>query len=63
MKMWCMYVCVYACMSVYIYYTAIKKDEVVPFAKTWMDPRGIMLSETGPNEKDTYKRISLICGM
>ena len=27
------------------YWLAIKKDEVLPFATTWMDLEGIMLSE------------------
>ena len=33
---------------VYIYngiYSAIKKNEILPFAITWMDLEGIMLSE------------------
>ena len=31
------------------YYLAIKKNEIMPFAATWMDLEGIMLSQT---EKD-----------
>ena len=27
------------------YYSAIKKNEILPFATTWMDLKGIMLSE------------------
>ena len=27
------------------YYSAIKKNEILPFATTWMEPEGIMLSE------------------
>ena len=27
------------------YYSAIKKNEILPFATTWMDVEGIMLSE------------------
>ena len=33
------------CMSVIEYYSAIKKNEILPFATTWMDLEGIMLSE------------------
>ena len=45
------------------YYSAIKKNEVFPIAATWMDLKGIMLSEIGQTEKDKYYMISLICGM
>ena len=27
------------------YYSAIKKDEILPFATTWMELKGIMLSK------------------
>ena len=45
------------------YYSAIKKDEILSFAATWMDLEGIMLSEISQTEKDKYWMISLICGM
>ena len=41
---------------------AIKKNEVLPFAMTWIELEGIMLSEISQLEKDNY-RISLICGI
>ena len=41
-------------------YTAIKKDETVPFA-TWIDLKGIPLSEISQTEKDKYHVISLKC--
>ena len=44
------------------YYSAIKKDKIVPFATTWMDLEGIMLSEISQKEKDKQGMISLICG-
>ena len=41
------------------YYSAIKKNENLPFAATWMDLEGIMLSEISQMEKDKYYMISL----
>ena len=45
------------------YYSDIKKNEILPFAETWMDLEGIMLSEISQTEKDKYCMISLICGI
>ena len=36
------------------YYSAIKKNEIFPFATAWMDLEGIMLSEISQTEKDKY---------
>ena len=44
-------------------YSAMKKDEILPFATTWMDLGGIMLSEISQMVKDKYHMISLICGI
>ena len=38
-----------------------KKNEILPFATTWMKLEGIMLSEIYQAEKDKYHMISLIC--
>ena len=43
------------------YYPAIKKDKILPFATTWMDLEGIMLSEISQTKKNTYCLISFIC--
>ena len=43
------------------YYSAIRNDEYLPFALTWMELEGIMLSEISQAEKDSYHMISLIC--
>ena len=40
-----------------------KKNEVVPFAATWMDLEMIILSEVSQKEKDKYHMISFICGI
>ena len=45
------------------YYSANKKNEIMPFAATWMDLEMIILSEVSQTEKDKYHMISLICGM
>ena len=45
------------------YYSAIKKNEIVPFAATWMDLEIVILREVSQTEKDKYHMISLICGI
>ena len=45
------------------YCSAIKKSEILPFVTTWMDLKGIMLSELSETEKDKHHMISLICGI
>ena len=45
------------------YYSAIKKNEIMPFAATWMDLEIIILSEASQKEEDKYHKISLICGI
>ena len=42
---------------------AIKKNEILPFATTWMGLEGIMLSEISETEKDKYHMVTLICGI
>ena len=36
------------------YYLVIKKNEIMPFAATWMDLEIIILSEVSQTEKDKY---------
>ena len=45
------------------YYSAIKKNKIMPFAATWMDLEIILLSETSQTEQDKYHMISFICGI
>ena len=43
------------------YYSAIKKNEILPFSTTWMvDLEDITLSEISHTEKDKYRMTSLI---
>ena len=44
------------------YYSALRNNEISPFAITWMDLECIMLNEMSQSEKDKYHMISLICG-
>ena len=45
------------------YYSAIKKNKILPLAATWMDLEGIILTEISQTEKEKYCMISLICGL
>ena len=45
------------------YYSAIKKNGIMPFAATWMDLEIIILSEVSQEEKDKYHLVSLIFGI
>ena len=42
------------------YYSAIKKNEILPFATMWMELEGITLSEISQSEKDKNRMTSLI---
>ena len=58
-------VCVYTHTYIYSmeYYSAIKKNEILPFATMWMDLEYVMLSEISQTEEDKYHMISLIRGI
>ena len=43
------------------YYSSVKKNEIMPFAATWMNLENIILSEVSQAEKDKYHMIPLIC--
>ena len=42
------------------YYSAIKENEIMPFAATWMEPETLILSEVSQKEKEIYHIISHI---
>ena len=44
------------------YYVAERKKEFLPFAKAWMDPECIMLSEISQAVRDKYHMISPFTG-
>ena len=54
-KMWCRYTMEY--------YAAIRRNEILPFATTWMELEGIRLSEISQSETDNYHMASSICGI
>ena len=52
--MWCIYTTEY--------YSAIKRNKIVPFAETWIDLETVIQSEVSQKEKNKYHIILLICG-
>ena len=53
--------CVCVCVCVMEYYSAVKKNEIIPFAATRMGPEIIILSKVSQTEKDENHMISLTC--
>ena len=45
------------------YYSAIKKNDIMPFAATWMELETLILSAMSQKDKDKYHMISLITGI
>ena len=45
------------------YYSAIKKNKILPFTTLWMELEGIMLNKISQSEKEKYHMTSLICGI
>ena len=43
---------------IYTIYSAIKSNEIMPFARTWMDLKSLMLSKVSQKGKDKYNIIS-----
>ena len=64
--MWYIYTYIYIYTYTYIpdgILLSHKKNEIMPFAATWMDLEIILLSEVSQTEKDKYYMISLTCGI
>ena len=45
------------------YHSGIKKNEILPFAATWMDLEIIKLKELSQKEKDKCQMVSLTYGI
>ena len=43
------------------YYSAIKKNKIMPYAATWIELETLILSEVSQKDKDKYHMISVIC--
>ena len=44
------------------YYSAIKKNEIMPFAATWMDLETVIQSEVSQKEINKYRILTHVCG-
>ena len=54
-KMWQMYTMEY--------YSAIKQNEIMPFAAIWMDLEGVILSDVSQTVKEKHPLLSLKYGI
>ena len=45
------------------YYSAIKKNQIIPFAATWMELETLILSQVSQKDKNKYCMISFISGI
>ena len=49
-------------MFMMVYYSAVKKNKIMPFVATWMDLEIVILSEVSQTGKDKYMT-SLVRGI
>ena len=45
------------------YYSAIQKNEIVPFSEMWMDLEIVIQGEVNQKEKNKYLILTHICGI
>ena len=45
------------------YYSATKKNKIMPFAATWVDLEMMILSEVSQKERDKHHMVALTCGI
>ena len=57
------YIYIYIYIYMMEYYSAIKKNEIMSFAATWMDLELIIQSEVSQKEKNKYHILMHICGI
>ena len=50
-------------LSIYDGILAFEREEILPYATTWIDPEDIMFSEISQTKKDKYCMISLLRGI
>ena len=45
------------------YYSVIKKNEIMPFAATWMDLESVIQSEVNQRKTKLESKLSVVCGI
>ena len=44
-------------------YSAVKRNEITPFAEAWMDLEAVIQSEIGQKKEKKYHLLAPICGI